>query len=279
MTEFKDIGQGWKKEVVSEVEVGAVGTKVPNAFEDSFGGRPGLTGATILPPPIDDPPMDGEPVRQAVASPVQPASAPDPAASRSEPSCAQAVPRALPPLPTSGRPAREAPVGDQPSAPATTTPVAVPGPAVVSTPPVDATALAAALSDPNVAATLRAALSPDREDERKSPGEESAKLFVLVVLEGGFGRFRSKATDVIICEKHIALLYTAGVGDGDLAYEPPMDQTFKLKVPMDDSSFKEFTVRHFGLTTVIPGVGTLVVLPRADEQPEAVEHDEQEERG
>jgi len=85
-------------------ETGA-GVELPHAHEDNYGGRPGMERISgedlVLPPPIDDPPMDGEPViikksARRVAAPrrTRPAN--------NAPSKLPPVAAAAPPLPVTG---------------------------------------------------------------------------------------------------------------------------------------------------------------------------------
>lgn len=255
MGESKEIGGGWRKEIVPEYGHREGGTVVPNAFEDDRGGRPGLTGGTYLEPPVDDPPMDSVerlPPNRIQVQPVktvQPQAAKIASTELALSTCVSAPPSLsmnAPPLPTTGSTPKETAVAE--------TPHLVEG-------PVNINALAELLSNPEVLARLherKASVAPP------PAANDGTGEFIEIVMVGSFGRFRSKVADVIICENHVALLYTAETGDDGLAYEPPMDMAFTLKVPYDDASFREYSVQHFGLTTKIKNVGELVVLPKAD---------------
>ena len=269
MDQTKPIGGGWHKEVAKTYGERLGGVVVPASHADTRGGRPGLDGTTYLEPPIDDPPMDGElPTHRvkatSVAQPVQMS----PAVATVVPvtPVASAIPTLVrvPALPTTGS-VKEKVVSDSP----------------VATSPIDINALVDLLKQAGTSpATSGAQVAIATPAVPVSVGTEPpVPSFVEVGMVGPFGRFRTKVADVIICENHVALLYTKHAGDDGLAYEPPLDVPFTLKVPYDNASHREYTVQHFGLITKIRGVGELVVLictQTADGAEETGKHDQDE---
>ena len=122
----------------------------------------------------------------------------------------------------------------------------------------------------------RAAAMPSDRHRPPTMSSRPGPDYVQVTLEGDFGRFRSRVADVVICENHVALIYTGVAGDDDLAYEPPMGRTFYLHVPLVGGEFKRLSVQHFGLVTRLTSLGNMVivVLPFASPTPPPMEDDD-----
>ena len=140
-------------------------------------------------------------------------------------------------------------------------------------PPAQAPAPPAQATAPPAQATAPAAR--DAAPSRQPAADVPPDTFVQVTLEGKFGRFRTKVADVQICDKHVSLLYT-GVGDDDLAYEPPERVPFSIVVPLVDAtgarSSQRVTVMSFGMITRLPHFNAvLAVFPRAAEGTERAE--------
>ena len=229
---------GGRKEVVTDYEERLGGTVVPTAYNDRYGGRPGLDHETRLPPPIDDPEFDENgdlvattfPVQQTAAPAAQPAHTPA-AASDVRPDALM-----LPPLE----------LGSSVPHYKTKNP---PGDLFENTAPQEA--------------------SVSQNTARHAPPQtHDSPSIVAVVLEGEFGRFRTKVSDVQICENHVALVYTGEAGDSDLTFEPPLGSKFTVVVPMKDGNFQRIVVAHYGLITRLdvgcPGT-VVVVLPKGSE--------------
>ena len=279
MAKFRTVAGGFRQEIVEDYQATGAGVVVPTAFDDNFGGRPGLTGATMLAPPVDDPPMDGE---AAASLPPSRLINPPVATLAQPPRKATAEKPAAPPVVTSPSGPPPDPHVMQESAMATS-----PQHTQQERPSVDPAAdqmtdrLASLVAHPAVAAILRGdALSQQAEApaaavETDTLAPPPLREFVQVTLEGEFGRFRTKASDVIICENHVALLYTRHAGDEDLAYEPPMGRTFLIHVPKTDGDFHRLHVQHFGLITRLEMLGAvIVVLPYSRSEPEAATSEE-----
>lgn len=244
----------------------AAGYELPAAHKDNFGGRPGLDNLTRFANSIDDPtPGDldagyaandaGKSILRAapvlVASRVSELPVPAPIFS----------PDLLPP------PAKVdavAPVSDSRNVSISTDDIREL--LLAMTKQTELLSQAQTIEESKPLVERDVVVKPDVSTDTLSP------TYISVIIEGEFGRFRSKAADVVICENHIAILYTAEVGDDDLLFEPPLDKTFNLKVQLEDSSYKTHSVRHFGLITRLPTIGVLVTLPFATE----VNNDEQE---
>lgn len=260
MAEFKRVSGGVNKEVVKEYTSRGDGVVLPSAYEDDFGGRPDLVHGTKLPKPIDDPSfetlLDGYARnRDAVSSPESNVAKEvriDPDVSRTP----------FVPLPTSGTPK----AAEKCAAPAEAENSQI------------SELVDEIMKNPAKLSEFIDLHAGQPRAKNAPPPPASEQSYVQVTMEGPFGRFRSKAADVIICENHIALLYTGGAGDDDLAYEPPSNVVVTLKVPMNDDNVRTFDVVHFGLTTKIPNVGTLVVLPKSENSNpnEAVDADQEE---
>ncbi len=287
MSEFVDRPGGIRREIVKEYASRGGGTVIPSAPDDTRGGREDLVGP--LPPPIDDPSFD-DILRLSRRSPEEaseaaiwnkhisptkaPALAPPPPG---HPLAATPVPPLPTQLPTTmqnnGAKQAAALAKEQPMTHTKLPPVEL------RVPEDPAHEARFAKIDQTLAAILghinRQAMSDmDSEKEPAEPKEAPERgrdyqkpdkpSWIQVVFEGTFGRFRSKARDVKFCDTHVTLLYTGEAGDEDLAFEPPMDQPFLVKIPMEDRSYRDFSVAHFGLITRLEEFDmTIVVFPFA----------------
>lgn len=258
MSTLKDAGKGWQKEVVTEYSTRLNGVVVPSAFEDGHGGRPDLNGKSYLDPPIDDPPMDGiedlPPNRLRMQTSDSDASSGAKKVSKSVPvnqisstdysGILNEIRRIVNEQCTTKEDKQKT--------------LNITKKSDESDNHIDINTLATLLSDPSI-------LKRISEQKSLSSAQSQDFGFTEVVMTGSFGRFRSRASKVVICASHITLLYTSGAGDDTLAYEPPLEVSFKLQVPCEDTAVREFNVCHFGLITRIDGIGELVVLPLAAE--------------
>lgn len=302
MDQFESRPGGVRKEVVTAYEPRGGGTVIPTAPWGTEGVRADLDANTILANPIDDPSIDeflrGEPARlvsspkqtgvqgkvqssRPTLGPTKPApqrsvaqglAVPMPAVLPSRDNGAKAMPFASPEpgLPSLGLPPdaiQAAMMHEQ------TSRLERLETAVLSL--VDGMNrralddLGSEMYDPPTLA------SPSVDTKPEPPDKPS---YTPVVLEGSaFGRFRSKVRDVQFCDRHVALIYTDEAGDDDLSYEPPLGQAFLLKVPMEDRTYRDFLVAHFGLITRLEDRRmTIVVFPFAGEAPpESEEFSEQ----
>lgn len=291
MPKYKDTGDGWHVEVVEEYTPQGTATKVPNAHRDRRGGRDDMVGGLLLSPPIDDPENHdslppakfiGEDQPQVEAKSTDPIDSPTgygqivnnrdgvklgflneiiaaARAQRQVVGTADSVPAPLPLLGKKVVPGGIQEMVNQQVKPSTDSNL-------------DALSLAKILEEPDAVQQLIALLqvsdgpvSPPPASEAKGFDTCVGKEPVEVMLSGKFGRFRTKVSDVIICQDHVALLYTNLCGDADLAYEPPTGAPFTLTVPAAAGKYTNLEVSHLGLITKLPMLAsTLVVFMRTD---------------
>lgn len=261
MAQFVKTASGVRREVVKDYQSRGDGIVIPSAFDDDFGGRPDLAHGTTLPPPIDDPTFETllDEYERSDSNKQDTASA---SSQHNEGSSVKRVP--FVPLPSSARPLHP-PQETSVSTRADTEKSPIRG------------LVDEIMKDPNKLAQFLESNTGYGGPAAQENSQAARDSYVQVTMEGPFGRFRSKAADVIICENHIALLYTGGVGDDDLAYEPPSNVVVTLKIPLSDDNVRSVDVVHFGLTTKIPNVGTLVVLPKNNQSQEDDHHAHEEE--
>jgi hypothetical protein len=264
---------GIKKEVVTEYEPRGGGTVVPTAPDDDRGGRSDLTGNTMLPPPVDDPNLSEDIVWPPPETPET-----------------ESAPVSAPPA----RQTAQQPVATPPQVPALAPPPVPLMPDVVTKPGPEDVGPAEPVSKTKVKLTqeqVEELLEMIAAERLKPPRTVTTNMsisgggiqevpaeatFVQVILEGDFGRFHSKVSDVKICERHVALVYTGRSGDDGLRFEPRLDQPFVLKMELEDHTYREFHVAHFGLVTPLDDLGaTLVVLPFV-EVPQSPEQEQEQ---
>ncbi len=238
MNETKNIGAGLRKEIITEYQGRGGGTVVPSAHEDNFGGRPGLDGSTIITNIVDDPSvMDVEENSMGLHSPNR----------------AVAI-AASPTL-----------VAQPPSAPALPPPPSPDLPAIFQEEVIKVAQATVPLLAEDLISSLRMELVSLRNELANSHKDVTSqkadgKGAIEVIMVGEFGRFRTKVSDVKICENHIALIYTGNGDDGDMTYEPPPQTTFVVKLQLENGQFDEYHVRHFGLITQLQAFGVVVVV-------------------
>ena len=84
------------------------------------------------------------------------------------------------------------------------------------------------------------------------PKDKSVGTCISVMLEGAFGKFKSKAKNLIVGDHHISLQYARGYGDEELAFQPQVAVPFTLKVLLSDGKYgNERRVVNYGLITPI----------------------------